>query len=94
MEYSNGSAFACICKIPGHPNQFGSDSSPLFPNKKAARSNAAKEVMQFLFTHGLASPDGNCKKLKSKKAKLDAAAAMAEDTEATFTKKVNGTLIF
>lgn len=50
--------------------------------------------MQFLFTHGLASPHGNCKKLKSKKAKLDAAAAMAEDTEATFTKKVNGTLIF
>lgn len=95
LEYTHGIAFACTCKIPAHPNPFGSESEPLFPSKRAARSNAAKEAMQFLINQGLASLDGSCK-AATKKAKRDAAvavAAMAEDTEAaSFAKKVNGML--
>ena len=72
-----------------HPNPFGSDSESLFPSKKAARSNAAKEAMQFLINQGLASPDGGCK-VVLKKMKRDAAAAMAEDTETPSAKKING----
>lgn len=94
LEYTVGTAFACTCKIPSHPNPFGSESKPLFTTKKAARSNAAKEAMQFLIAHGLARSDGNCKKKESKRAKLDAAVAMAEDTEATFARKVNGMFYF
>lgn len=45
--------------------------------------------MQFLINQGLAILDGNCK-ATSKKAKRDAAAAMAEVTEAAFATKVNG----
>lgn len=89
LEYTHGTAFACTCKIPAHPNPFGSESEPLFPSKRAARSSAAKEAMQFLINQGLASLDGSCKAV-TKKAKRDAAVAMAEDTEAAFAKKVNG----
>lgn len=45
--------------------------------------------MQFLINQGLASLDGGCKTV-SKKMKRDAAAAMAEDTETPFAKKING----
>ncbi len=47
--------------IPAHPNPFGSEFEPLFPSKRAARSNTAKEAMQFLINQGLASLDGSCK---------------------------------
>lgn len=48
--------------------------------------------MQFLINQGLANLDGSYK-AATKRAKRDAAvavAAMAEDAEATFAKKVNG----
>lgn len=47
--------------------------------------------MQFLINQGLASLDGSSKAV-TKKAKLDAAVAMAmaEDTETAFARKVNG----
>lgn len=91
LEYTRGNAFACTCQIPAHPNLFGSESNPVFPSKKAARSNAAKEALQFLIAQGLASSDASSRKGRSKRAKMDAAAAMAEGAEATFAKKVNGT---
>ena len=47
--------------------------------------------MQFLINQGLANLDGSCK-ATTKKAKIDAAMAMAmvEDTEVAFARKVNG----
>lgn len=48
--------------------------------------------MQFLINQGIASLNGSCKAV-SKKAKRDAAVALAEDPEAAFAKKVNGMLI-
>lgn len=47
--------------------------------------------MEYLITHGLTRSKGDCKKNGSKRAKLDAVAAMPEDTKASITKKVNGT---
>lgn len=97
FEYTRGIAFACTCQIPAHPNLFGSESNPVFPSRKAARSNAAKEALQFLIAQGLAPSDASFRKGRSKKAKMDAAAAMAameEDAEATFAKKISGTFKF
>lgn len=91
FEYTRGKSFACTCQIPAHPNLFGFESNPVFPTKKAARSNAAKEAMQFLIAQGLASSDAICQKGRSKRAKMD---AVAEDAEAAFGKKVNGTIEF
>ena len=91
FEYTHGNSFACTCQIPAHPNLFGSESNPVFPSLKAARSNAAKEALQFLIAQGLACSDASFRRGPSKRAKMDAAAAMVEDAEATFAKKVNGT---
>lgn len=49
------SSFACTCTIPARPSSpFGSLLTP-FPNKKAARTNAAREAMQFLISQDLAA---------------------------------------
>lgn len=49
------SSFACTCTIPARPSSpFGSLLTP-FPNKKAARTNAAREAMQFLISKDLAA---------------------------------------
>lgn len=48
-----GSSFSCICTIPARPSTpFGSLSTP-FLSKKAARTNAAREAMQFLISQDL-----------------------------------------
>ena len=54
-----GSGFACTCTIPARPSTpFGSLSTPLL-SKKAARTNAAREAMQFLISRDLAVPLNN-----------------------------------
>ena len=64
-DYAIGQGFACTYTLPANPTVFGSDSLA-FPNKKAARHNAAREAMQFLIAQGLASPDGSVGKGKKK----------------------------
>lgn len=56
-EYTVGSLFACTCLISLHPTPFGSESV-VFPSKKAARTNAAREAMKFLISIGHATADG------------------------------------
>lgn len=57
-----GSSFACTCTIPGHDGvEFGSKTTG-FASKKAARTEAAKEAVQFLIAQGLTNPDGTVKK--------------------------------
>lgn len=91
QEYAVGGSFACTCVIPGHPTPFGGTST-VFPNKKAARVNAAREAMEFLITAGLTEPDGSLK--TKKKAKLGAAVRIEKDRlgvkkDTTFAQRVN-----
>ena len=83
-EYAIGSCFACTCTIPPHSESFGSVSSS-FPNKKAARANAAMEAMQFLMQQGLADSEGkDVRTAKESKAKLEAISNVS-----SYTQKVN-----
>ena len=65
-----------------------------FTNKKAARTNAAREAMQYIIAQGLTNPDGSLKNNK-KKAKLGTAIKV-EGTDSgskkstTYSQKVNG----
>ncbi len=99
-EYNVGSKFACTCKIPLYPRPFGSETET-FPSKKAARTKAAKEAMQFLITKEIASPDGqpdwDIKPTKSGKNKTSEPSASAErntpiinNKDASFAQKVSG----
>ena len=56
-EYTIGSLYACTCLISLHPTPFGSESVA-FPSKKAARTSAAREAMEFLISLGYATSDG------------------------------------
>lgn len=91
QEYAVGASFACTCTIPGHPNPFGSTAT-VFPSKKAARMNAAREAMKFLITAGLTEPDGSLR--TKKKAKLGTAVRIEKDRlgvkkDTTFAQRVN-----
>ena len=76
VEYALGLSFACTVRIPSHSSTFGSSNTP-FPNKKAARSNAAREAVQYLVSEGLTNPDGT-PKAKNKKIKLGQAVRIEE----------------
>ncbi|KAL9029446.1 MAG: hypothetical protein Q9196_002321, partial [Gyalolechia fulgens] len=66
-EYALGHNFACTCTIPSSPSQpFGSSTEP-FPNKKAARANAAKEAVQHLISIGELNADSGAKARKKVK---------------------------
>ncbi|KAL8939565.1 MAG: hypothetical protein Q9216_003296, partial [Gyalolechia sp. 2 TL-2023] len=66
-EYGLDLNFACTCTIPSSPSQpFGSSTAP-FPNKKAARANAAKEAVQHLISTGELNSDGSAKARKKVK---------------------------
>ena len=89
-----GTLFACTCQIPSHPTPFGS-SHTAFPNKKAARANAAQEAMQHIISQGLTHSDGSLK--TKKKAKVGTAIAINVEDNAsvglkimTSSQKVNG----
>lgn len=61
-EYALGLNYACECLVSKRPDApFGSRSTP-FPNKKAARANAAREALLWLQENGYAKlttgPDG------------------------------------
>lgn len=49
------SSFACTCTIPARPSSPFGSLLTTFPNKKAARTNAAREAMQFLISQDLAA---------------------------------------
>ena len=88
-----GPTFACICEIPGTPTIFGSKDNG-FTNKKAARTNAAREAMQHIIAQGLTNSDGSLKSNK-KKAKFGTAIKVqGTDSVAkkstTYAQKVNG----
>ena len=87
-----GTSFACTCQIPSHPTPFGS-SQIAFPNKKAARINAAQEAMQYIIAQGLTNPDGSLK--NKKKTKLGTTVKIEDDGSAalksmTSAQKVSG----
>lgn len=92
MEYAIGGGFACTCTIPSYPDAFGS-ASEVFPNKKAARANAARLAMNYLIDQGLVNPDGSAK--ARKKARLGTAVRVQGQQlevkrDATYAQKVNG----
>ena len=87
-----GPLFACTCHIPSHPTPFGS-SHVAFPNKKAARTNAAQEAMKHIIAQGLANSDGSLK--AKKKAKISTAVKVEDNgigqvKSTTSGQKVNG----
>ena len=92
IEFAIGSLFACTCTVPGHDVVFGSSTTP-FSTKKAARSNAAKEAVQFLISQGLTNPDGSVKARKKgipgKTVKVEGK-ALEVKMDASFAQKVNG----
>lgn len=87
-----GTFFACTCQIPSHPTPFGS-SQIAFPNKKAARTNAAQEAMQYIIAQGLTDSNGS---LKTKKKTKMGTSVKIEDNGSgglksmTSSQKVNG----
>ncbi len=92
-EYAIGPAFACTVQIPSHSQSFGSVNNP-FSSKKAARSNAAREAIQFLISEGLINADG-APKARNKKVKLGTAVRIEETgmevkTGTTYAQRING----
>ena len=92
-EYAlSGTSFACTVHIPSHTTPFGG-SHIAFPNKKAARSNAAQEAMQYIIGQGLTDSYGN---VKTKKKTKSGTAVTVDDNgsgglkSATTAQKVNG----
>jgi len=85
--------FSSEVSIPNHKTPFG-DKSILFGNKKAAKSNAAREAVQFLIQEGHLEANGSLKK-KKKKANLGLAVTAErgqEEGEKSWGMKVNGML--
>lgn len=72
---------------------FGSATNP-FPNKKAARANAAMEAVQYLIEQGLVNEDGSVKAKKKGKGAGKAVRLMGKGLEverdSTFAQRVNG----
>ncbi|KAL9604260.1 MAG: hypothetical protein Q9219_000658 [cf. Caloplaca sp. 3 TL-2023] len=66
-EYALGLQFACTCTIPSCPSDTFGSSTVAFPNKKAARTNAAKEAIKHLVSIGEVNPDGSPKVRKKVK---------------------------
>lgn len=92
-EYALGLSFACTVEIPSHSTTFGSPNDA-FPTKKAARSNAAREAVQFLISEGLTNPNGTPKP-RNKKAKVGATVRIEEQgvevkKGTTYAQRVNG----
>ena len=91
-DYVVGSLFACECSVPGRTRPYGGKENG-FPNKKAARSNAAKEAVEHLIAQGLLNNDGT---LKAKKKMQAGAAVKVEgkalnvEKSATYSQKVTG----
>lgn len=92
-DYGVGSAYASECTIPSRPEQpFGSKEN-LFPSKKGARANAAKEAVEYLIAAGELNPDGSTK--GRKKVKIGTAVriqgkGLEVKKESSFAQKVNG----
>lgn len=91
-EYALGLSFACTVEIPSHSTSFGSPNNA-FSTKKAARSNAAREAVQFLISEGLTNPNGT-PKARNKKAKLGTAVRIEEQgmevkKGTTYAQRVN-----
>lgn len=92
-EYALGSAYAATCTIPSLPDQpFGSPTDA-FGSKKAARTNAAKEAVEYLIESGDLNPDGSTK--GRKKVKLGTAVriqgkGLEVKKGTTFAQKVQG----
>ncbi|MCJ1374063.1 hypothetical protein MMC20_005293, partial [Loxospora ochrophaea] len=66
-DFALGSSFACECSLPSYrpTAPFGNRSKP-FPNKKAAKTNAAREAVSWLIQQGHLEPDGSIKRKKLK----------------------------
>lgn len=91
-EYSIGSNFSCTCTIPSHDATFGSKTLA-FPNKKAARANAAKEAVEYLIAAGLTNEDGSVKKGKTPKAGPSVeieGKVLGVSRDASYAQKVSG----
>ena len=88
-----GPNFACTCMIPGTPTPFGSKDFG-FTNKKAARTNAAREAMQHIIAQGLTNSDGSLKNNKKKAKHGTAIKVVGTDSGAkkstTYSQRVNG----
>lgn len=92
-DYAIGLVFACECVIPSRPDHPFGSKTETFPSKKAARSNSAKDAVEYLISEGHLNPDGSTK--ARKKAKLGAAVRIqGKDLEvkkdASYAQKVQG----
>ena len=91
-DYAIGGLFACECSIPGWEYPFGSKENG-FTTKKAARSNAAKEAVEYLISECLLNADGTIK--TRKKLKVGAAVRVQGKTlnverSASYSQRITG----
>ena len=91
-DFAIGLLFACECTIPGHDQPFGSKENG-FSTKKAARTNAAREAVEYLISAGLLNEDGSIKSRKKAKpgstVKFESNALRVEKS-ATYSQRVSG----
>ena len=94
-DFAIGTLFACECTIPGHDEPFGGKENG-FSTKKAARTNAAMEAVEFLISEGLLNEDGSIKSRK-KPAKIGPTVrfesnALRVEKNASYSQRVTGKL--
>ncbi|MCJ1388742.1 hypothetical protein MMC18_001591 [Xylographa bjoerkii] len=77
-DYALGAAFACECRIAQRPAAPFGGTDVLFGSKKAAKTHAAREAVQFLIQSGELEADGSVRK---KRKKVGAGAVRAEEEE-------------
>ena len=91
-DFAIGLLFACECIIPGRDQPFGGKENG-FSTKKAARTNAAREAVEFLISAGLLNEDGSIKSRKKAKpgstVKFESNALRVEKS-ATYSQRVSG----
>ena len=92
-EFALGSLYACECLIDKRADSpFGSKDMG-FPSKKAAKTNAAMEAVNWLVEQGELNPDGTAKKRKKLKlgtaVKAQAPSTGGEGKGISFGQRVN-----
>ena len=92
-DYALGSAYACTCTMPSLVDRPFGSTTDAFPSKKAARTNAAKEAVEYLIDKGELNHDGSTK--ARKKIKMGAAIrlkgrGLEVKKDTTYAQKVNG----
>lgn len=91
-DFGVGKSFACTCVIPGDSTVYGGTMN-VFPTKKAAQVNAAREAMQSLISAGLVESDGSLKvkkKVKCGTAVKVEGGGLGVNKNTSYAQRVNG----